>query len=152
VSRELESVACRARVELSNALCSKIDAAGSRDQVARSALKAAHEAALRSRRLGLGLHEALARRALGQVLALMGNWAHADGEFRAAAAIQERQGAAVELIVTRVAASRAEYVYAASPRLPQLRAQLTDARRAAERIGFQHEREEAARLLAALHD
>jgi hypothetical protein len=105
-----------------------------------------------ARARGLRLHEALARRALGEVLAQTRNWSHAAREFEAAATIQERQAAAVELVRTLVAAGQAEYVYAASPRIDHIRTQLARAHEMARVIGIEGEREQAARLLAALHE
>jgi len=152
LARQLEPVACLARIQLARALSAHGGVGDSSNTSVREALKIAHAAALRARAKGLELHEALARRVLAQLLAETGHWPHAVREFEAAAAIQERQAAAVELVRTLVAASDAESVYAASPRLDHIRQQLDRARRMAGRIGIKRESEEATRLLTALHD
>jgi protein involved in temperature-dependent protein secretion len=151
-ARQLEPVAGRARVLLADALCARAASENSANVHLRDALKLAHEAAQRSRAMGLTLHEALARRVLAQGLAQTGNWSHALREFEAAAAIQEEQSATVELVRTLVATCQAEYVYAKSPRREHIRAQLVRAKQMAARIGIESEGKEVIRLLAALED
>jgi class 3 adenylate cyclase/tetratricopeptide (TPR) repeat protein len=151
-ARQLEPVACRARVQLAEALLARGQLGDTVDADAREALKVAHEAARQARVAGLALHEALARRSLGQALAVTGNWSHAEREFEAAAAIQERQGARLELVRTLIAASHAEYTQAISPRADHLATQLARSCEMAEQIGMGPERKQAGRLLAALHN
>jgi class 3 adenylate cyclase/tetratricopeptide (TPR) repeat protein len=152
LARQLEPIACRARIQLAETLCARALSGDARDEDQREALRIAHQAALQSRGMGLTLHEALARRVLGQVLAQSGHWSHAAREFEAAATIQEERGATVGMARTLMAACQAEYSYASAPRTELLRAQLARVCDIAERIGMNPEREAAKRLLAAVHD
>ena len=89
---------------------------------------------------------------LAQILAQIGHWPQAAGEFEAAAAIQERLGATIELVRTLVAGCQAENAYAGNPRVQKLRTDLTRARQLAQAIGLQRDCDETMHLLAALRD
>jgi hypothetical protein len=115
-------------------------------------LKLARQATLRCRDLGLELLEASARRVLAQTLAQIGHWPQAAREFEAAAVIQERLGATIELVRTLVAGCQAENAHAASPRVQKLRTDLMRANKLAHAIGLQRERDETIHLLAALRE
>ena len=151
-ARDLEPMACRARVRLAASLSARAAPAHRRDADIREALKLARTATLRSRDLGLELLEASARRVLAQILAQIGHWPQAAGEFEAAAAIQERLGAAIELVRTLVAGCQAENAYAGSPRVQKLRTDLTRASQLAQAIGLQRDCDETMHLLAALRE
>jgi class 3 adenylate cyclase/tetratricopeptide (TPR) repeat protein len=152
LARELQPVACRAQVRLASTLSTRAMLSNSASADVRQALKLAREATIQSRELGLELLESLARRVLAQVLTQIGHWPRAAREFEAAAVIQERLGATVELVRTLVAGCQAEYAHAVSPRVQKLRTDLARASELAAAVGLQREHGEAMHLFAALRE
>src|SRR5438093_6797811 len=103
---------------------------------AREAFALAREALVVADRLGLGLHGAVARRAVGSALTQLGYWSQGAAQFDESASKLEQLGARIDLTRTLLAAAHAEYTHANPPRLIEVRARLHRALSLAEALGL----------------
>jgi tetratricopeptide (TPR) repeat protein len=146
---ELVCLECSARTLLSVALAERASASGAQRSDGEDAAAQAREALATAETLGLRLHSALARRALGLAFVRTGDVGQAAAQLDEAAAVLEHLGARAELARTLVLAVRAEYAAPRSNRT-QLRAKLARAIELGEALGLDDDRLAALRLHATV--